>query len=79
MLESNPSRTSRLETHPNGERGVDRFDRRPGVWIDFPMPLKLIKRSRREAASFLIRHGSEKTLFLKKYFSFRIVYRRRSL
>jgi hypothetical protein len=44
MLESNPSRNSQLETHPNRDEQGRRFsDRRPIVWIDFRMPLKLIK------------------------------------
>ena len=44
MLESNPSRNSQLETHPNDERGRRFFDRRLRMfWIDFLMPLKLIQ------------------------------------
>ena len=41
MLESNPSRNSQLETHPNDELGASA--RQVGasiVWIDFPMPFK---------------------------------------
>jgi len=54
MLESNPSRNSRLEIHLNGEPG-----RRPcGSALDhsdrFPHAFKLINRSCREAASLFL-------------------------
>jgi hypothetical protein len=57
MLESNPSRNSQLETHPNDEQGVGGLVGALIIRIDFPMPLKLTKRSRREAASILFCRG----------------------
>jgi hypothetical protein len=58
MLESNPSRNSRLETHPNDEKGASVvWIGAPIVRIDFPMPSKLIKGSRREAAPLWIAAG----------------------
>jgi hypothetical protein len=40
MLESNPSRNSRLETHPKGERGVDVLSRRLDHSDRFPHAFK---------------------------------------
>jgi hypothetical protein len=50
LLESTSSRNSQLETHP---KDVGRVGGPPIVRTDFLMPLKLIKRSCREAASLL--------------------------
>ena len=53
LLESTPLRNSQLETHPDDGSGALTYE--VGVligWIDFLMPLKLIKRNRRGAASF---------------------------
>jgi hypothetical protein len=40
MLESNPSRNSQLETHPNDELGRRRFGRRPYHLDRFPHAFK---------------------------------------
>ena len=40
MLESNPSRNSRLETHPKMSRGVELWVGASIVRIDFLMPFK---------------------------------------
>ena len=40
MLESNPSRNSQLETHPNDEQGAGVLVGASFVRIDFLMPLK---------------------------------------
>ena len=71
MLESNPSRNSQLETQPNDEQGAGLLVGASIVWIDFPCLLKLIQRSRREAASAIL------GCTLKKYHS-RMRYKRRS-
>jgi hypothetical protein len=47
-----------LETHPKDENGASVvWIGAPIVRIDFPMPSKLIKGSRREAASLLFAAG----------------------
>jgi hypothetical protein len=44
MLESNLSRDSQLETHPNDEPASAVWVGASIVWIDFPMPPKLINK-----------------------------------
>jgi hypothetical protein len=53
LLESLSSRNSQLETHPKDEQEASVLTVGASiVRIDFLMPLKLIKKSRRAAASF---------------------------
>src|SRR6266513_435058 len=63
MLESNPSRNSQLETHPKGEPRRRPLVGASIVRIDFLMPLKLIKRRRREAAPLYFAVSAERFFF----------------